>query len=174
MAARTLPTLEGLQAKVELARKKQYVVDGAIEVEQLGIYNKSSATKEDFADIPMWGEMSSGAMKNLWFENPGDFAEIRLTEQFEASEIQICAAVGRNCGVFNIYINGELKGAQDLYSNHAGMTNPYIKLENCQPVDNAFLMKFELKERPEKAIAVKKKYALGLDFFLVKNDFLKR
>jgi hypothetical protein len=35
MAGMTLPTLEGLQAKVELAKKDQYVVDGAIEVEQL-------------------------------------------------------------------------------------------------------------------------------------------
>ena len=174
MASMTLPTLEGLQSKVELAKKDQYVVDGAIEVEQLMVSNKSDGTKEDYAKIPMWGEMSSGAMKNLWFRKRGDFAEIKLTEQFEKSEIQLCAAVGRNCGIFNIYVNGELKVVQDLYSNHEGMTNPYIFLENCEPVNNAFLIKFELKEHNEKATAIKKRYALGLDFFLVKNDFLNR
>ncbi len=49
-------------------------------------------------------------MKNIWFENEGDFAEIKLTEQFEKSKIQICAAVGQNCGTFDIYINGILAG----------------------------------------------------------------
>ena len=174
MASMILPTLKGLQSKVELAKKDQYVVDRAIEMEQLMVSNKSEGTKEDFAKIPMWGEMSNGAMKNLWFGEPGDFAEIKLTEQFEKSEIQLCAAVGRNCGIFNIYVNDKLKATQDLYSNHEGMTNPYIILKDCEPVDNAFLIKFELKGQNEKATAVKKMYALGLDFFLVNNNFLSR
>ncbi|MCK5704276.1 MAG: DUF2961 domain-containing protein, partial [Cyclobacteriaceae bacterium] len=174
MASMTLPTLEGLQSLVEKAKNDQYVVDGALEVELLKISKMSHSTKENFAKIPMWGEMSNGDMKNLWFENPGDFAEVNLTEQFEKSEIQLCAAVGKNCGIFDIYVNGELKVTQDLYSNHGGMTNPYIKIENCQPVDNAYVIRFELKGHNEKAVAIKKKYALGLDFFLVKNDFLNR
>ena len=122
----------------------------------------------------MWGEMSDGAMKNVWFEKPGDYIEIKLTEQFEKSELLLCAAVGPNNGTFDILVNGQLKTTQDLYSNHAGMTNPYIDLGECEPVNNAFTARFEYTGSNEKAGMKQGKYALGLDFFLVNNNFLNR
>ncbi|MCT4589549.1 MAG: DUF2961 domain-containing protein [Carboxylicivirga sp.] len=174
MASRKLPTLEGLQAKVEAAKKEQYIVDGALEAEILAITDKSEGVKEKHAVIPVWGEISSGQLKNIWFEKKGDYATMKITEQFEASDLKICAAVGPMCGAFDIYVNGEKRASQDLYSNHGGMTNPYIDLGKCQPKDNAFVLKFVFKGANTKAHAKQKKYALGIDFFLIENNFLKR
>lgn len=174
MAVQTLPTLEGLQQKVEDSKQQQYIVDGALEAEILKVSAKSDLVNENQAKIPMWGEMSSGAMKELWFEQPGDFAELKITEQFEKSQIKLCAAVGKNCGYFDIYVNGKLKNSQDLYSNHGGMTNPYIDLGENEPINNAFTIRFVLKDEKLKAHRVHKKYALGIDFFLIENNFLNR
>jgi hypothetical protein len=174
MAALKLPTLEGLQQIVEEAKKKQYVVDGALEAEILTVSNKSKTVTENLAEIAMWGEISSGEMKNLWFEKEGDFAELLITEQFEKSTLKICAAVGPNCGDFDIYVNGELKVSQDLYSNHQGMSNPFINLGVNEPVNNAFSVKFVFKRNNPSAKSQKGKYALGIDYFLIENNFLKR
>jgi hypothetical protein len=174
MAALKLPTLEGLQQIVEEAKKKQYVVDGALEAEILIVSNKSKTVTENLAEIAMWGEISSGEMKNLWFEKEGDFAELLITEQFEKSTLKICAAVGPNCGDFDIYVNGELKVSQDLYSNHQGMSNPFINLGVNEPVNNAFSVKFVFKRNNPSAKSQKGKYALGIDYFLIENNFLKR
>jgi len=174
MAARPLPTLADLQRLVEEAKKEQYIVEGALEAELLTVAQKSQGVHENAADIPVWGEMSSGALKNLWFEAPGDFAIIKLTEQFEASRIRVCAAVGPQNGQYDIYVNGLLKQTQDLYSNHGGMTNPCIDLGQCEPVNNAFVVRFEFKGHNVNARAQANKYALGIDFFLIENDFLKR
>ena len=171
MAAMELPTLEGLQQKVEAAKQEQYVVDGALEAEILAISGKSKTVKENHAKIAMWGEISNGEMKNIWFEKPGDYAEIKLTEQFDKSKILICAAVGQNCGTFDIYVNGKLQVSQDLYSNHGGMTNPLIQLGENEPLDNAFTIKFVYKDGNNKAGKVKNKLALGIDYFLVGNAF---
>jgi hypothetical protein len=174
MAAGTLPTLEGLQAKVEAAKSEQYIVDGALEAEILSLVEKTDDVAEDHAKIPVWGEISSGKLKNIWFEKEGDYATIKITEQFEASDIKLCATVGKICGMFDIYVNGEKRASQDLYSNHGGMTNPYIDLGKCEPKDNAFVMKFVYKGASKHAHANKGKCALGLDFFLIENNFLKR
>ncbi len=173
MAARKLTTLEQLQAEVEQAKSQQYVVDGALEAEIIEIINKSEGVKEDFADIPQWGELSSGAMKNLWFENEGDFAELKITEQFEQSTLRFAATMGKVCGDFDIYVNGALKASQSLYSEHHGMTTPYVNLGESMPKDNAFVIRFEYKGA-KKGHSVKGKQALGLDFFIVENDFLNR
>ncbi|MDN5211364.1 DUF2961 domain-containing protein [Fulvivirgaceae bacterium BMA12] len=174
MAAAKLPVVEDLEKLIAIAKQEQYVVDGAIEAEILPTVNKSAAVVENFADIPMWGEMSDGAMKNIWFEKTGDYVEIKLTEQFENSELLLCAAVGPHNGTFNILVNGQLKTTQDLYANHAGMTNPYIELGECEPVNNAFTIRFEYTGSNGKARRKRGKYAMGLDFFLVKNNFLNR
>ncbi len=174
MASMKLPTIKGLQQKVEAAKQAQYIVDGALEAENLTISTKSKAVKENHAKIAMWGEISNGEMKNIWFKNEGDFVEIKLTEQFEKSKIQICAAVGKNCGTYDIYINDKLKASQDLYSNHGGVTNPYIDFGENDPVDNAFILKFVFKGTNLNAQRVKGKAALGIDFFLVDNNFLNR
>ncbi len=174
MASMKLPTLEELQQKVEEAKKEQYIVDGALEAEILTVSNKSKLVSEAHSKIPMWGELSNGAMKEIWFEKPGDSIEIKLTEQFEKSIIKFAAAVGKNCGNFDIYVNGKLKASQDFYSNHGGITNPYIDLGENEPVDNAFTIQFVMKNPNKDANAVKLKFALGIDFFLIENDFLKR
>jgi hypothetical protein len=174
MAAQPLPTLAGLQRLVEEAKKEQYIVAGALEAELLAVADKSPGVSENAADIPVWGEMSSGALKNLWFEAPGDFAVLKLTEQFEVSRIRVCAAVGPQNGQYDIIVNGQLKQTQDLYSNHGGMTNPCIDLGECEPVNNAFVVRFEFKGHNANARAQANKYALGIDFFLIENKFLER
>jgi hypothetical protein len=83
-----------------------------LEAETLPISNKSKNVVENYAEIPMWGEISNGSMKNLCFENEGDFTEIKITEQFEKSTLKICSVVGGNCSQFNIYVNGKLKSSQ--------------------------------------------------------------
>ncbi|MDO5977375.1 glycoside hydrolase family 172 protein [Flavivirga spongiicola] len=174
MAEKKLPVIADLEALIEHAEKEHYIVDGALEAEILNITNKSKTVEENFAEIPEWGELSNGDMKNIWFENKGDFAELKITEQFEKSIISFSATVGQPCGDFNIYVNGELKKMQDLYSEHGGMTNPYVSLGECNPVDNTFIIKFEYKGAGEKGSHVKGKRALGLDFFLIENNFMNR
>lgn len=174
MASQKLPTLEGLQQIVEEAKQKQYVVDGALEAEILSISNKSKKVKENHAEIPMWGEISNGKMKNLWFEKQDDFAEIRITEQFEKSTLKVCVAVGPNCGLFNIYVNGVLRTTQDLYSNHPGMTTPLIDLGEIEPIDNVFNIKFVFIGNNKAARSKKGRFALGIDYILVNNNFLNR
>lgn len=169
MVSRGLPSLEWLQQVVEEAKKEQYYVDEAIEAENLKISAKSASVKENHANIPVWGEVSSGALKNLWFENVGDYAQLKITEQFKSSKIKMAAAVGRNCGKFEFYVNDQLKTVQDLYSNHEGITNPYIDLGVCEPQNNAFVIKMVYKGHQPDAVPVKGKMALGVDFFLVEN-----
>jgi hypothetical protein len=113
-------------------------------------------------------------MKNLWFAEPGDFAVIKISEQFERSDIRVCAAVGRSNGSYRIFVNGKVKATQDLYSQHDGMTNPYINLGACEPVSNAFEIRFELAGHNGNARARDGRYALGIDFFLLRNSFLER
>lgn len=174
MAEKPLPTLAGLQEIVKKSKKEQYIVEGALEAENLKVMNKSKAVIENFAEIPMWGEISNSALKNLWFENVGDSVEFKITEQFEKSNLKICAAVGTNCGQFNIYVNGKLKSFQDLFSSNLGMTNPLINLGENEPVENAFIIKFVYKGHSKSARAINKKYALGIDYYLVENNFMKR
>ncbi len=174
MASMDLPTLEGLQAVVEKAKKEQYIVDGALEAELLEFSKTGGNVIEDFAKIPMWGEVSSGGMKNIWFEKPGDYVEFKLTEQFETSQLFISAAVGGNSGNFDIYVNGQKKVAQDLYAIHPGITTPNVDLGQCDPVNNAFTIRFEFTGANQHAGANQGRYALGVDYFLIKNEFLER
>ncbi|TKG94530.1 DUF2961 domain-containing protein [Puteibacter caeruleilacunae] len=174
MASADLPTLKGLQAIVENAKKQTYVVEGALEAEIVPVVNKSKGVHENFAKIPVWGEMSNGELRNLWFEKEGDAVELKITEQFEKSHITMAAAVGRGNGRYKIYVNGQLKTEQDLFSNHEGITNPYIDLGECDPVNNAYIVKFVFSGHHENARAREGKYSLGIDFFMIKNNFLKR
>jgi hypothetical protein len=173
MASKILPTLAGLQKRVEEAKQEQYIVDGALEAENMRISNKSDSVSDAHATIPMWGEMSSGAMQQLWFAKEGDSAEITLTEQFSNARLQFCAAVGRHCGIFDVYINGLLKATQDFYSNHGGMTNPMVDLGENEPIDNAFTVTFVIKGNNSAARALKEKFALGIDYFLVDTRSIK-
>ncbi len=172
-AAEKLKTLEELQEEVKAAKSKVYVVENALEAEIVKI-SKIEGAKENFAKVPMWGEWSNGDYKNIWFEKTGDFVELNITEQFEKSTLIFAASVGKVCGNFEIYVNGKLKKTQDFYSEHPGITNPYVSLGECEPVNNAFKIKFVFKEVAKKGNTVKNKKGLGIDFFLIKNDFLNR
>jgi hypothetical protein len=171
-AAAKLPTVADLSERIKAAEAKKYFVENALEAEILNI-SEQKGVLEDFAEIPQWGELSNGEMKNLWFEKEGDFAIIKITEQFEKSFIKLGATVGKVAGKFNIYVNDQLKTTADLYSEHSGMTNPHIALGDCEPIDNAFTIKFEYLGAGKAGHAVQGRKALGLDFFLIENDFLK-
>ncbi|GGW39567.1 hypothetical protein GCM10007383_25410 [Arenibacter certesii] len=172
-ASAKLPTIEDLEMEIEKAKGSQYIVDGAIEAEILSVANKSEGVKENHSEIPMWGELSSGELKNLWFEKPGDFVEFHITEQFETSQIFLCTAVGPNSGMFDVYVNGIKKNSQDLYSNHAGIINPYLNLGECEPVNNSFVIRLQFVGNNKEAKMTNTMFALGVDFFLIKNNFLK-
>lgn len=167
MASRELPSLAGLVKIVEDAKQRQYIVVEALEAELMNVSSQGNSVAEDHATIPMWGEMSSGAMKHLWLGKAGDAIEFKLTEQFETSKLRFCAAVGPHCGRFDIYVNGELKITQDFYSNHAGMTNPLVNLGENEPVNNAFSVRCVFKGHNTQARPVKGKFALGIDYFIV-------
>ena len=83
------------------------------------------------------------------------------------------AQEGQN-GRYQISVNGNVKATQDLYSQHDGMTNPYINLGECEPVNNAFEIRFELAGNNDNARARDGKYALGIDFFLLQNSLPAR
>lgn len=174
MAAQNLPTIEDLKTKIEKAKEELFVVENALEAEYISPSAISELVIEDFAEIPVWGEISNGDLKNLWFSNIGDFVEFTLTEQFETSNVLIAAAVGQNSGVFDIYVNDTFIHSQDLYSNHAGVTSPYIDLGLVNPVENSFKIKFVFKGTNKAAKMKNQNASLGIDFFLVDNNFLKR
>ncbi|BDD10166.1 hypothetical protein FUAX_25980 [Fulvitalea axinellae] len=167
MASATTPTLADIQAEVEEAKSAGFVVDGALECENLSTFKADDNVTSD-KKISVWGEISNGAMKSYWFQKKDEAVSVKITEQFEKRHLNLCAAVGPAMGVYDIYVNGKLKVTQDFSSNHGGMTTPYVDLGVCEPVDNAFDVKFVLKKNKR---AVKKKEArvgLGLDFFLLK------
>ena len=172
-ASAKLPSVNDLKKEIKRAEGSQYIVENALEAEILPIEGKSEKVKENFAEIPMWGETSSGALKNIWFEEPGDYAELKISEQFETSKISLCTAVGPNSGIFDIYVNGVKKTTQDFYSKHEGISNPYLDLGENKPVNNAFIIRFVYKGSNLASRPTENKQALGLDFFLVKNNFLK-
>ncbi len=167
MAAKPLSTLAELQAKIGEAKKKQFVVDGAIEAELYKITVKSTSVEEKADKVDVWGEMSNGDMKKIYFENVGDFAEIKITEQFEKSHIELCALMSPVSGEFDIFVNEEKKSTVNLGTGHSGMTTPLIDLGQNEPVNNAFAIRFVLKK------AQNKQALLGLDYLLIKNNFLK-
>lgn len=173
MAAKTLPTLQELKSKVESAKKKQYVVDGAVEAELYKVSSKSNNIIENLEEFSIWGEISNGKMLNLWFEKADDYAEFKITEQFEKSKLQMCTTVGPTCGAFDIYVNGIKKATQNFNTHHSGMVTPLIQLGECEPVDNAFTIRLVYTGKPTNAEGNRKQYGLGIDYLLIDNNFLK-
>lgn len=174
MAAKKLPALDDLQMLIEKAKNEVFLIEGALEAENMRLSDKSMSVYEDFAEIQVWGEASNASFKNLWFKNKGDVAEFTITEQFEMANVKIATVVGPNCGVFEIYVNDKYILTQDLYSNHPGITSPYIDLGENKPVDNAFKIAFVLKGTNIESTMIDQKTALGVDFFLIENNFLNR
>lgn len=174
MASIPLPTLESLQEKVEQARERQYVAEGAVEAELYALTSKSPDVVENLEDLSVWGEISNNAMKNLWFKNEGDFAEFKITEQFEKSHIQMCSTVGPKCGVFDIYVNGIKKATQDFCTDHSGMTTPLIQLGENEPLHSAFTIRIVFRGKSPRARSDREYYALGIDYFVIQNNFMDR
>jgi hypothetical protein len=170
MVSKPLPTLASLQKMVEEGKNKKYMVSGAFEAEIYNLSSKSTGVVENYEEIPIWGDISNGALKSLWFENKGDFAEIKLTEQFTKASVRMSAAVGKKCGLFDIYVNGILKTSQDFYTEHAGITTPLIQLGDNDPVNTAYTFRFVYKGQSPKDKTSKKKCALGIDYFLIQNN----
>lgn len=168
MAERPLPTLSELQNKITEAKKKQFVVEGAVEAELYNIIAKSSSVSEKTDKIEVWGEMSNGDMKKIVFEKEGDFAEIKITEQFEKSHLGLCALMSSASGEFDIYVNGDKKSTVNLATGHSGMTTPLIDLGENLPVDNSFIIRFVLRQQ-----LTKDQTLLGVDYFIIKNNFLQ-
>ncbi|SIR11090.1 glycoside hydrolase family 172 protein [Maribacter ulvicola] len=173
-ASLKLPTVADIEKVISKAKESQYSVDGALEAELLPIIKKGKGVVSDFAKIPMWGEISAGELNNIWFEHTGDFVELKITEQFEKASIKLCSAIGPSSGIFDIYINDIKIKEQDFYSKHEGIINPYLDLGESNPVNNAFVIRFVFKGTNAKARHTQNKYALGLDFFLIENNFLNR
>ncbi len=171
MAQKPLPTLKELQDKIAEAKKKQFVVDGAIEAELYKITAKSSGVNEKIDKIDVWGEVSNGDMKKIAFEKEGDFAEIKITEQFEKSHIEMCCLMAPACGEFDIFVNGVKKTTQNFGTSHSGMTTPLVNLGEEEPINNAFTIRFVYKGSAKPS---NKQALLGIDYFLIKNNFMKR
>jgi len=167
MASQDLPSVENLQQMIAEARKGQYVAEGAVEAEIIPLAARSNGVNENADKLEIWGEVSSGKMKNLWFREDGDYAELRLTEQFSSASLSLCAAVGQHSGIFDIYVNGEKKLTQDLWSGHAGMTTPLISLGEIQPDNNAFTIRFVFREKSPNATGNRNIYGLGIDYFII-------
>jgi len=97
----------------------------------------------------------------------GDYAALRLTEQFSSASLSLCTAVGQHSGIFDIYVNGEKKLTQDFWSGHAGMTNPLINLGEIQPENNAFTIKVLFRGKSPNATGQRDLYGLGIDYFIL-------
>ena len=87
---------------------------------------------------------------------------------FSSASLSLCAAVGQQSGIFDIYVNGEKKLTQDLWSGHAGMTTPLISLGEIQPENNAFTIRFVFREKSPNAPGKRDRYGLGIDYFIIK------
>ena len=169
MVAGPLHSVEDLQAMIREARKNQYVAEGAVEAEIVPLVAKSSGVTENAGKFDIWGEVSGGKMKNLWFKKTGDYAEFRFTEQFRSASISMCAAVGQHSGIFDIYVNGEKKITQDFWSGHVGMTTPLVDLGEIKPVNNAFSIRVIFRGKSPNASKELEHYGLGLDYFIITN-----
>ena len=90
----------------------------------------------------------------------GQFAEFRITEQFEDARVFAALAIGRQSSVFDVFVNDVCALENlNLNSQHAGITTPLVDLGIHKPIDNAFVVRFEFSGRhPGERV-------LSLDYF---------
>ncbi|TKG95602.1 DUF2961 domain-containing protein [Puteibacter caeruleilacunae] len=183
-AEKKLPQVEDLEILIEKAKQGQYAVDNALEIEEIEPYAKSKGvrlTKESQEDWQKkaqklnswnWGELSNGAIINAEFEKPGDYLLFKITEQFEKSTILLSGTLDDQSGIFDFFINGKLVSTYDFFSSWPSTTSTYLNLGTVEPVDNTFVIRIEYngKRRDDKKVRNK----LGLDFFLIENNFYNR
>lgn len=168
MASRPLMTVEELQQFNQQAKSSKYVVENAIECENLHTFSVDPGVVEK-EGLKIWGEVSNGALKAFWFDKPGASVSVRITEQFQPANIQLCAVMGPDQGKFDIWVNGDMVLSTDLKSEHYGVTTPYLNIGIHKPLGNAFEIRFVYKGDKEEQKTSGKGATLGLDFFLIKQ-----
>ena len=68
-----------------------------------------------------------------------------FAEQFEPAELELFVTRSFDFGVADISVNGrKVAEAVDLYAEKPGVRA--LKLGRCEPVDNCFVLRIELKE----------------------------
>lgn len=157
MAAKTIPSLEGLTALNDKAKANIFVVDGAIEAENLSTYQWSKGVVPN-DKLKVWGELSNNKLKGFTFTEVGQKMTVRLTEIFSAVDAKACFIIGNQSGVFEIIINGKKNTEMDFLSEHSGVY--VLDLGKHNPINNTIEITFISKS--------KKNSVLGIDYFLIK------
>ena len=90
-------------------------------------------------------QWSGGAHLFIPAREAGDFVELAFTEQFEPAELELFITRSFDFGVADISVNGrKMAESVDLYAEKPGVIP--LKLGRCEPVENRFLVRIELKE----------------------------
>ena len=90
-------------------------------------------------------QWSGGAHLFIPALQAGDFVELAFTEQFEPAELELFVTRSFDFGVADISVNGrKVAEGVDLYEEKPGVMP--LKLGRCEPVENRFLVRIELKE----------------------------
>ena len=158
IAAQKIKTLAELQCFNEKMKSDKYLVEGAIEAENLSTYNLSPAVK-NHSKMNIWGEMSNGAIKGFEFSQPGQSVTVRLTELFADVNLKICMITNQESGVFDIFVNGKMISTINLNSEHGAVHEN--DLGRFTPVENALEVKFVFKGCKSDS----KNGLLGIDYF---------
>ena len=124
------------------------VLKGAVECEGLtpvakspGLVAQSQRPHESMRP-EQW---SGGAHLFIPARQAGDFVELAFTEQFEPAELELFVTRSFDFGVVDISVNGrKVAEAVDLYAEQPGVMA--LKLGRCEPVENRFVVRLELKE----------------------------
>lgn len=139
MAAQKITTLSELQKFNQKAKANKYSVDGAIEAENLATWSTDPQV-ETIDQITIWGELSSGAAKNLKTTAEGQKVTVRLTELFADTPLKMAVVTGPDGGKYSIKINGQQATGVELRSEHNSI--PVIDLGVHSPVGNAIEIEF--------------------------------
>ncbi len=124
------------------------VLKGAVECEGLTPVAKSpglAAQSQRPHESMRPEQWSGGAHLFIPARQAGDFVELAFTEQFEPAELELFVTRSFDFGVVDISVNGrKVAEAVDLYAEQPGVMA--LKLGRCEPVENRFVVRIELKE----------------------------
>ena len=151
----TLMSLADIERASSVVKKgpAPVVLNGAVECEGLtpvaaspGLVAQQQRPHESMRP-EQW---SGGAHLFIPARQAGDFVELAFTEQFEPAELELFVTRSFDFGVADISVNGrKVAEAVDLYAETPGVMS--LKLGRCEPVDNRFLVRIELKEPNRKS-----------------------
>lgn len=153
-AAQTIPTLQDLIELNSASKSNTFVVDGAIEAENLSTYVlDEGVTSND--ELQIWGDLSNGKLKGFLLCSEGQSVTVKLTEIFNKVDLDVCLLIGSNFGHFDIYVNG--KFVKDANCETTNFSMAVVNIGEHSPIDNSIEVKFV--NRSSKAVA------LGIDYF---------